>query len=1242
MIGRALQMAMSRLMVFARGLLGGLAGSGAMGIAACALLAMVLGVVSAPAFAQTQVSGAILTNATWSASQSPYLVTSDITIDHGATLTIEAGVTVYMAANTGLEVKAGSLQALGSAAAPIAVLSDKARLGQSAAAGDWKQWSFTSGTTNTHLANLVIRHGRGLVATGATVVLDNVTIEQHLGPAVTADLAAGLSGSGNQASGNTLNAVVIPAGEITGTVRFGLKGIPYLLPAGILSVGRAPTLNSVSPGTLMAGETKTLTVSGTRLAGVRSAVWTSGDVTSQVLAGGTDTQFQLQTTAAVTAKEAVVGLTVMTDAGEASLPSALLVQVNQPLLTGVVPASMYTNVGDITVTLSGEFFAANSVVQMDGQSLATTFDSATQLRAVIPQQTTPGSHTLQLSTPDPRTAGAYLTSNGLAFSVIRPTPTFSVETASMMAGNSQTITVHLPVAAPAGGMTCALTSDSPAIATAPASILVAAGQAAFDVVVLGAAIGQTKIHVSCPQYTAADLPVAVIAPPVTLNYTPVASALVGVNVGTSAQAAATSLIVSPDVGVVTGPFAKAIAPSVGIIGSQVALTIAGHGLTGVTSVELQPADGIVLGVPVVAGDGESVSVAVTIDAAAALGVRRVILRGANGIIPFSTPWASQFLVSAPVPQLEWVSPQVVLANGTATQLTIHGRNFRNLTSLRFDPPDQLSLQGSYSASEDGTVLTATLVASASAASGLRTVIVSSAAGESTSVQSPGNAFQVAHTLGAIMRDMASPIVGVVVGSATPTPAPLAVGPVMSAAVGVLVGAQDGATPPLEQASQPVGVLVGPAAIDMSPRAGAIGTSVNLTITGAGLEGVTAVSVVPATGISVSNLMVDPGGTSLSVTLTVDAQAAKTVRGIELKAGTVAIPFVVGSRSQFQVTNPQPQIDSIAPQLLLPGQSGVLLTVRGHNLQDVTGVRFEPPQGVSAPGLITQVGSNGEQIQVSVNVAADAVPGPRTLVAVSPSAESSDVASPSNTFQIISQKGGTYQDLVSPLVGVLVPVEPAAPDSETVVSTPVGVVLGPAVLAVSPTGAVTGSSGTLTLSGVGLDVATAAALVPAVADGTVTLGTPSVAGDGSTALVAYSVASNAASASHRVALLEGSGPSAKAMPAPNAAALIWRVLDEPVLNSFTPLVTHAGQSFNLVIRGANLKEVTRIRIEPEAGIQVSTDALVWASDGLGETLTAKVVINPGAATGARVVRLEYPGGATAGQSTTANTMNVTAP
>jgi len=73
---------------------------------------------------QTNVSGGIFTNTTWTLAGSPYIVTDTVVVFPNVTLTIEAGVTVKFDDDIRLEIRQGNLIAIGTAADSITFTSN--------------------------------------------------------------------------------------------------------------------------------------------------------------------------------------------------------------------------------------------------------------------------------------------------------------------------------------------------------------------------------------------------------------------------------------------------------------------------------------------------------------------------------------------------------------------------------------------------------------------------------------------------------------------------------------------------------------------------------------------------------------------------------------------------------------------------------------------------------------------------------------------------------------------------------------------------------------------------------------------------------------------------------------------------------------------------------------------------------------------------------------------------------------
>jgi len=71
---------------------------------------------------------------------------------------------------------------------------------------------------------------------------------------------------------------------------------------------------------------------------------------------------------------------------------------------GVTPALIATGGGDVTMTLAGSGFAANTVVHWNGTALATTFQSAAQLSAVVPAAQTASAGSAQVTVQSRGTA----------------------------------------------------------------------------------------------------------------------------------------------------------------------------------------------------------------------------------------------------------------------------------------------------------------------------------------------------------------------------------------------------------------------------------------------------------------------------------------------------------------------------------------------------------------------------------------------------------------------------------------------------------------------------------------------------------------------------------------------------------------------------------------------------------------------------------------------------------------------
>ena len=146
--------------------------------------------VVAPAGADTNVSGTIGTDTTWTAAGSPYIVTSSITVkgadgaDGITTLTIEPGVVVKFNQYCRIDIGAssgdpGALVAQGTSENQILFTSNK----PSPAPGDWYYLRFynTTDDATTIMEHCVVEYGGygsgSIYANQASPTLRNVTIQ---------------------------------------------------------------------------------------------------------------------------------------------------------------------------------------------------------------------------------------------------------------------------------------------------------------------------------------------------------------------------------------------------------------------------------------------------------------------------------------------------------------------------------------------------------------------------------------------------------------------------------------------------------------------------------------------------------------------------------------------------------------------------------------------------------------------------------------------------------------------------------------------------------------------------------------------------------------------------------------------------------------------------------------------------------------------------------------------------------
>lgn len=786
-------------------------------------------------------------------------------------------------------------------------------------------------------------------------------------------------------------------------------------------------------------------------------------------------------------------------------------------------------------------------------------------------------------------------------------------------------------------------SDADKAFISPASVTFAAGQTSVLVSVTPRASGFSTLQLTSSTLASVAVPVFVTSDFRGVNTSNAQHVGVVVEGPATQQPSAQALFSSPNVGVVVGSVLSGVSPKGMQLGSAQNLLITGNNIPAGATVALLPDTGTTLGVPVVAGNGSQINVDLTIDAAAAIGPRGVVVRDATGkVLPFVNPASAQVVFTAGPPTLYSVEP-LFGAAGSLVELKVRGANLHG-AKVAVLPAIDLGIDSQPIVNESGTELLVRVQVFPFAASGARVVQITTPSGQSSATPSSFNQFTVVSEIQNDITPIIAPTVGVMVGA----------------------GAGGGGMQTITPVAAPsVGVVTGAAAISVSPNVGVVGTSVNLIISGVGLQVVQSVDVVSPDGLTTSAFTVNAQGTVLTLPIAIDAAAPKTRRKIVLRTATGTLPFAQESGATFLVAAQAPEVDSATPQVLQAGTNAAL-TLRGRNFRDVLGVRFEPADGVAAlQNLVAN--AEGTVLTVPVSVAANASTGPRTLVVLTAGGESSSVSLSGNTVQVAQQAGPTYESItaslvgvrvgsavqppvsanasfIAPLVGVVVqgPEVPPTTSNALFTAPHVGVLVGAAASSMapaSPDGFLAGTTGQLTINGIGLNAVTG--ITAAGATG-VSFGSISVNQAGTQITVPVTVAGSVVSGGYAVGLTQNqNGTVSKVTSLQATAPFSFSVGTLPSqIDSMGPIVLEQGESYTFTVRGTNLKDVYQLQTDPVAGLVFGP--VQWGTDLFGEKLTVPLTVGPSATIGSRVVRLRVPGGLTTGNAQPANTVTVVAP
>lgn len=776
-----------------------------------------------------------------------------------------------------------------------------------------------------------------------------------------------------------------------------------------------------------------------------------------------------------------------------------------------------------------------------------------------------------------------------------------------------------------------LASANPAIAAvAPTEVTIPIGETRAAIQITGRQAGLTAITMSSGALRSVSVPIFVTAEfsGLTTSY----AKQLGIVRSDSAEPPAQPLSqASSSLGVVVGGYIENVQPDALVVGSNAAtVTAAGAGLGDVTAASVVPSEGVEVSSFTAAADGSSVEVVLDISADAPKTLRRLVLAGPAGPYRAATPASDRFLISAPLPELESVSPLFAVPGASNLALTIRGRNLHRMSAVSLVPGNGIVVGASPEITADGTLMTVPIAVSPFAPLGDHVVVIRSPAGSSSSEPTPFNTISVVEEL---------------VANKTPIVAPL---------VGLLV---EGAQPPkaaaYQVASTMLGVSRGSVINTTTPNIAVVGSATQLTLKGLALEDVSGVAIEPATGIEYGDFEISGDGREVSLTLQVAQNAPLGPRTLRVLKGDVRVMFADPLQATLNIVLPQPVLESVSPIMLEQGANAIAMVLRGRNLMGATGVTLVPADGIVTASPV--VNAAGTEATLNLSVAPNATLGQRTILITTPAGTSDSAPVPGNTVEIVSRISGpgnpvlaknlgiVREDLTGeppvafvPLMAANLGIDVLAASTEspgypgTFLADALGVSVGSVVTGVQAPTLRVGTTVSLRLEGVALQGIDRVAATPAEG---ITFDEPVVAEDGRSAEVNMTIAADAA-AGIRGLIINRGGQKVLVQPAASAHLRIAGVA--PDIVSISPILGYQGETLKLVVRGTGLQDASAVLIEPGAGLSIDSHPVVNA---LGTELTLDLHVQPDAPIGSRVVRVMTPGGSTTTDPIPANTFTV---
>jgi len=454
-----------------------------------------------------------------------------------------------------------------------------------------------------------------------------------------------------------------------------------------LGVSLGDVITGLTPDQGRIGTELTLTINGSGLQSVADIIITpdTGITTGVLTANAQGTQVTVDVTIAVDAPETLRRIDLVNVDLVSLIPvvsssaNRFLIVGNQPAVTAITPNFIIRDAAPVLVTVIGDFL-----------------DSATAVSIQPPQ--------------------------GVSAS------------APVVAANGRSLTVNISATtdAPLGQRVIVVSTpagDTSAIASAANSLTIANIISAQVTPIIAPALGVQRQADAGTQPTIDRL---------------VTSAQLGVEVEIIPQPSTSTFnnLGFTQLGMVVGDIATSISPSAVALNSIVTLTVNGVGLTSVTSVSLNPSDGITISAPpTINADGTQLTVDLNIASDAPIGARQVVLNTIDSRIVFANSAQSQLNVVTAMPQIDSINPIQAVA-GNTVELIIRGISLDGTTTVAATPANDITFATSPFVNVSGTEVTIQMNIATGATAGPRVITIITPVGASDSTASSANTFTV--------------------------------------------------------------------------------------------------------------------------------------------------------------------------------------------------------------------------------------------------------------------------------------------------------------------------------------------------------------------------------------------------------------------------------------------------------------------------------------------------------------------